>query len=232
MRSLAIETTRSPVDTSARATHHRGAMGLLRVALLTLLCALLIGAGCLPSLPEHHYQREVFENAIEQNPDLAHAHFALGRRVMYEGEYRDAITHFESALAAQPDLLEAQISIGRCWINLDRPSYAIEPLEQALRLTPDSPRALELLGQALLEEGRLGDAEEMLGRALEIDPDAFLALAKLGEILYVRGDLAGAAERWRRAVACDPVDPIWRGAQSDLAQLLEDLETHLRLYGR
>ncbi|MBN1475466.1 hypothetical protein JXA47_01810, partial [Candidatus Sumerlaeota bacterium] len=74
-------------------------MGLLRFALLTLLTALLIGAGCLPSLPEHYYQREVFKNALEQNPNLVHAHFSLGRRLMYEGEYREAIGQFESALA-------------------------------------------------------------------------------------------------------------------------------------
>ena len=95
--------------------------------LIPLLAAPLM-AGCLSiTLPEGHYQREVFVRAAEQNPDLAHAHWSLGRRAMYAGEYRPAIRHFEAAVEAQPDLLEAHIAIGRCWLNLGRLRRARSP---------------------------------------------------------------------------------------------------------
>lgn len=62
----------------------------MRLAAVLLLAVSL--AGCFRlSVPETHYQRRVFVNALRADPDLAHAHWMLGRRAMLDGEYREAI---------------------------------------------------------------------------------------------------------------------------------------------
>jgi tetratricopeptide (TPR) repeat protein len=202
--------------------------------LLTLALASVCLTACFSlfdlSPPESHYERALFETALESDPDLAHAHWSLGRRLMYEGAYREAIRHFRDAIASQPDLLEAHIAIGRCWLNLGHERKAARALERANALAPDSPRALELLGQTRLEQGDVDEAENLLLRATEIDGGSFLAWAKLGEIAYGRSDLETARLHWRSAVACEPTDPQWRSTQRELMPLLEDLEAYLELY--
>lgn len=201
----------------------------MRLAAVLLLAVSL--AGCFRlSVPETHYQRRVFVNALRADPDLAHAHWMLGRRAMLDGEYREAIGHFRRAVAAQPDFREAHVALGRCWLNLGKPDRALGPLEAALTLSPGSARALELHGQALMELGRLSEARQSFERALAADPAAFLPRAKLGEMAYAAGDFATAIEHWRLATGTDQTDPAWSAAQDDLLSLLRDVERYHALY--
>lgn len=210
----------------------RSLPAIMRAALLLLLTVPL--TGCLSlfnvSLPENHWEREVFTEALAVSEANAHAEFSLGRRLLYEGEYRAAIRHFERAVAHRPDLIEARIAIGRCWLNLGKPGRAADSLTPALALAPDSARALELMGQARFELGDVARAEALFEQAIAADSDAFLAWAKRGEIAYQRGNLTLARDHWRRAVATRPTDPQWRNSQSELAKLLADLERYLEIH--
>jgi tetratricopeptide (TPR) repeat protein len=47
--------------------------------------------------------RVVFEKLLRQEPDNPHAHFCLGRMLMYQNDSSEAVRHFEAVLQKDPD---------------------------------------------------------------------------------------------------------------------------------
>jgi TolB-like protein/Tfp pilus assembly protein PilF len=121
---------------------------------------------------------DLFEQAVERDPEFALAHAWLGAaRVVCVFNYACDVTFLHTGLASA---------------------------RRAVELQPDLGDAQRALGTALGVVGRLDEAIEPLERAVELNPNDFAAIGNLGLVYSMRGDWDRAIEVTRRSIERDP----------------------------
>jgi adenylate cyclase len=129
---------------------------------------------------EIEYARQMFHQAIQQDPDFAAA---------WAG-YAD--TYSLDVMYTNPD---------RSFLDLAR-----QASEKALSLDPDSAEAHASAGLAHLVREEFDDAERELSKAIELKPTLFEAYYYFGRTRFHQGDMDGAAEWFERAAEVNPDD--------------------------
>ncbi len=133
--------------------------------------------------------QELIDRALEQEPDLAEAHFALGMLLCSRYDYEQAVESHRRALQLDPDH-------ARAWDNLSwalgylQPPRAVEAEQAARRsieLQPSLVGAYYHLGRALLLQGRFDEAIEANEQALHLDPTFDAAKFGLGQVYLEQG---------------------------------------------
>jgi tetratricopeptide (TPR) repeat protein len=93
-----------------------------------------------------------FEAALKADPQEASAHYEMGNRLAFGGEYAEALAYFESAVKFGYWRLHcAHAGIAFCLQRLGRLEGAIRAARESLRIRPDYEYALTILkelGQA------------------------------------------------------------------------------------
>lgn len=112
----------------------------------------------------------LFELALADSPDDAHAWSDVGWALYDLGCHENAFAHLERALEIDPERHEAWICIGM--VQTD-PAEAIRCYDKALAIAPDHGSTWFLKSCALREQGRTGEADECLERAKSLDPKMF-----------------------------------------------------------
>jgi tetratricopeptide (TPR) repeat protein len=142
---------------------------------------------------------ELFNKAVELDPDLAEAYFRLGLayalveyrdRIDPEGEELtfpgddkpdeekpESVKAFEKAVEAYKRLIEkdsenhvSHFNLGRALNKLDKDEEAARALRQAVKLNPDDSEYQVELGSVLMKLAKYREAELALKKAVEIDP--------------------------------------------------------------
>jgi len=152
-----------------------------------------------------------FEAALKADPDMAEAHFALGRVYFLQDKYEDAAARYREGLRLKPNNPEGLLSLGLA--NFECGSYkeALRAFHKAMLLDEDFGPAIYGMARAYraLAEGA-DDPEQSskytafaltyLLRTIEKQPDFFLAHQLLGEIYE---DLAGRGTEDQRMTAME-----------------------------
>ncbi|MDK2970824.1 MAG: Tetratricopeptide repeat [Candidatus Sumerlaeota bacterium] len=197
--------------------------------LLTCCCVLVL-SGCSiafrPSLGLRgaNEQTDFLIDAVQLNPDNAHAWFFLGKEYMADAEYVEARRCFGRALKVQSDFAEAEFGIALTFLEEEKWKEAEKRFAEITAKRPESSAAWDGMAAARLGQGDLDGAEKAAQRALELQPDSRRAETILGRVAYVRGDYVEAAKRWR----------LGRLEEQDKATVLpiaQDLERYLEQYG-
>ncbi len=155
-----------------------------------------------------HYAREMFEKAIQIDPEYALAHAALAEAVALEcmfypscgSDWRDAERASERALELDPELADAHAARGAVEFVAKRYEAAEGEFREALRLDPRAFDALYLFGRMCFQLGRSEEAAALFARACDVREDyqaAFFA-AQSHEAL---GREEEAARMYTRALA-------------------------------
>jgi Flp pilus assembly protein TadD len=180
---------------------------------------------------------------LEQETELAAAHFLTGRASAQQDDWEQAIAHFRRALDLEPEADRIHYPLAMALQRLGRTEEAREHLELAGDADPRIPDPLaaslsaESAAAFLIQGGRAhrrGDyeaAEAAFRRAQELDPANPAVVRGLGGVLLARGLTTEAVETFRRLVELLPDDI---GARADLGiALLRDarLEEALELLG-
>jgi adenylate cyclase len=156
--------------------------------------------------------RNMFERAIELDPNYAPAYVGLGRTDLVAvhlgwtpdpaGTLRRAEGHARRAIGIDEFNPAAQALLGKVQTRLGEYDRAVEALRYALTLNPSDPETYAGLGDALLWSGEIDEARRMLEIAARLDPKlSSQELFNLGAAYFLLGQHASAAQVFERTVA-------------------------------
>jgi TolB-like protein/Flp pilus assembly protein TadD len=167
------------------------------------------------------YARQMFNRAIETDPDYARAYAGVADSCSLLYMYFDARDFnlkqadiaSAKALELEPDLAEAHVARGLAVSLSKRFNEAEAEFETAMRLDPKLFEASYWFGRALLAEGRFQEAAKMFERASALRPEDYQApnfLAQAYNSLGMTDEGAAANKRSIRLMeerlALNPAD--------------------------
>lgn len=163
-------------DLSCAFRIHRGVMGTLTIAALSILT-------CLTAVQIGRWRNNatLFEYTLSLTPDNRMIENNVGTILGESGRYDEAAAHFAKALRTQPDFLEvisdADIrgNLGLLLARQGKLPEAVEQLKEALRLNPNSADAHNNLGVVLLRSGKAEESIPHFSAALQLKPEWALA---------------------------------------------------------
>jgi len=122
---------------------------------------------------------ELFELAVQADPNMAIAHSGLADAYLLLADYGDmdvseskrlAKPAIEKALALEPGLGEAHASLGILHMSEGDPAQAETALREAVRVNPGYHMAHMWLGGAIAQQGRVREAHKYYLKAYQLDP--------------------------------------------------------------
>jgi len=148
--------------------------------------------------------------AIELDPDLAEAHFALaGVKFRYDWDWPGADASYRKVFELNPNLADAYALFSYYLVAMGRFDEAIASARRATTLDPLSPGHFSDLGRTLYRARRYDDAIASYLRALELDGEFRPALTRLAEAYTQAGRFDRALETIERLERVDDRQP-WR----------------------
>jgi tetratricopeptide (TPR) repeat protein len=157
----------------------------------------------------------VTRRAVEQDPLLAPAHFAIARMMLESESYDSALVAARRTLAADSTMLEAWGVLGAvAWTRGDSAAWRLAEREATLR----SPRPVAfytVVSEAAARQRRYAEAERFAARAVALDSLSVPALGALGTNRLRLGNMEGGRAMLERAFAVDPFH-LWHKNTLDL----------------
>jgi TolB-like protein/Tfp pilus assembly protein PilF len=152
------------------------------------------------------YARQMFERAVEADPDYALAWCGIADacsllHMYYPGQADDldaADRASARALALAPELAEAQASRGFALFQRGRVPEAMERFRHALRLDPRLYEARYFYGRALFQQGELAEAARIFEEAARVR-DEYQARFFAAQAWQAGGQAEEADAAYRRA---------------------------------
>ena len=198
----------------------------------------------LPDYTEESYQLQVemFERAVELDPEFAQAHAMLSRShaAMYHFGYdrtpdRQTIARraADRALELAPDAHETHLALGvyHYWCHKDY-ERALQSLSVARAVVPWNTDILEIVGFVRRRQGRWGESAASLERALELNPVASELNVELGATYTYMRQYERAERHYNRSMALLPDEGfafadkallywLWKGTTPEARASLE-----------
>jgi tetratricopeptide (TPR) repeat protein len=141
--------------------------------------------------------------ATDADPNLAPAHFELGKIYAATDRLDEAARAFGEVLKLNPRAAAAEYELARVQLSRGQTDAAIQSARQALRHQPDSSRIHLLLVRALIASADVAQAEHELKTLLVRHPNVSTVHCQAGLIYLVKGDHAAAKRAFERAQALD-----------------------------
>ncbi len=145
-----------------------------------------------------------YRTIVALRPDIAEAHYHLGKVLLDQNKLDEAAIQYQHALALKPGLFAAHNDLGCIFHEQGKLDQAVARLEQAIALAPDFAEAYYHLGNVLNQQGKLDEAMARYERAVALRADFFEAYNNLGNILRAQGRFDQAAARYEQAIALAP----------------------------
>ncbi|MFI5176057.1 MAG: tetratricopeptide repeat protein [Terriglobia bacterium] len=130
----------------------------------------------------------------------------LGRTVMRNGDWKDALTLLEATLAASPYSVKAHNDLGSKYAGMNQPELALTHFRIAETIMPDNPDILANLALLKLGQGKIDESISYCLRVLVIAPNNAVIRNTLGSALAMRGDYAGAMDQFDIVIRKDPTN--------------------------
>ena len=169
--------------------------------------------------------REMFEKAIELDPDFASAYVGLGRTYLNQVSY--GWTEFPTqalqqakelagrALGMEDSNADAYALLGFVYIYLEQYDLAVNQLNRAIELNPNDASALRNRGQVMLWSGKVDDAIHSLENTFRFDPNQSPGgFMSLGLGYYLKGQYNKAIKVLEEGLS---LKPDWVGNHIALA---------------
>jgi protein O-mannosyl-transferase len=114
---------------------------------------------------------QIYQQALQFNPESSDAHHNLGLAWQGEGRPREALAEFEQAAHLDPNRIDTWIRLGFLYFTEKRMPDAEGAFQQAIRLQPTNADTYGWLGDVLAKENKLADAADHYRQALRINPN-------------------------------------------------------------
>jgi adenylate cyclase len=159
--------------------------------------------------------RQLFEKAIELDPQYALAYVALGFIYFYDGLYQwnpDQIQSFERALdlaqraiTLDSSLSQPHLPLSRVYVWKKHYEQAIAEAQQAVALDPNDSEGYRFLGEALMSAGQSEETVELTKKAMRLNPRfQYVYLSNLGRAYRLTGQYAEAIAPLKKSVTLNP----------------------------
>jgi TolB-like protein/class 3 adenylate cyclase/Tfp pilus assembly protein PilF len=172
----------------------------------TLVVTLLDGWSRSPQQDQARAEQLLLE-ALEQDSNLAKAHFAMGMLRRNQGALTEAQIELERALALDRNYGHAAYQLGLVLAFRGQPEAAIPYVEKAIRLSPHDPNLgvfLAVLGACHLLLGHADQATDLLRRARAANHQYWYIHFWLAGALGFSGDLDEARVVLAKAIELKP----------------------------
>jgi tetratricopeptide (TPR) repeat protein len=127
------------------------------------------------------------QQALQAEPRLAVAHFAMGRYWQQHNDHRRALQAFERARKGMKKESVVYASIGTSYRSLGEWDRAVEAFEKAIELDPQNVSYLPSLAMTYSRVRKYQAAQRTWTRFIEFTPDAYWAMLIKGHT-FVRSD--------------------------------------------
>jgi superkiller protein 3 len=154
----------------------------------------------LMELKEHEEAGEKFRRVLEQAPEHAAAHFALGQLALARDRLVEAEDQFRLVLRVDADYPGAHARLGQLLLRRGETQLAAKHLLAELKRCGDQPAMLRELGQLLIEAQQVRQAGEALRRLVTLAPDDAHAHHNLAVSCFMLGELDDGISHCRRAL--------------------------------
>ena len=167
-------------------------------------------AHLMSDLERYDESRELFRQAVAQNPEDATLYIQLGIVCDKMNDIEGAEKAAEAAMRVAPNYSEGYNFLGYMYaergIKLDR---ALELVEKALSLEPRNPNITDSLGWVLFQKGEYQKSVETLGKAVSLLSEDYMRgssviFEHLGDAYEKLGNIEKAREFWKKAADGDP----------------------------
>jgi len=154
--------------------------------------------------------REELQTLIQQNPQFAGAHLALGALLEGAGKLDAAESEYDAAIRADAHFYVTYLNLAQLLDAQGKYPAAISHLEEALALNPPQDVADQLeasLAKTYAESGDLDKAQEVLGKLVAAYPNSAGAHLNMGTVQAQKRSQAGyiaAVKEYREALRLDP----------------------------
>ena len=173
---------------------------------ITLVINLLDGWPRSPRQDQKQAEQLLLE-ALEQNLNLAKAHFAMGMLRRIQGELTEAQIELERAIALDRNYGHAAYQLGLVLAFRGKPQAAIPYVQKAITLSPHDPNLgvfLAVLGACHLLLGHADQATDLLRRGRAANPRYWYIHFWLAGALGFKGDLYEARVALAKAIELNP----------------------------
>jgi TolB-like protein/DNA-binding winged helix-turn-helix (wHTH) protein/lipopolysaccharide biosynthesis regulator YciM len=187
---------------------------------------------------------ELFEKALELDPNLALAHAGLADcyaqktyQFGFPAEWTEkAMEASRKALSINPNLAEAHKALGFTHAIRGRLQESLKSYYRAVELNPNYSAPITNIAVVLEQQGKFAEALQWAIRSLNLNPVERISNFNVGDIYWDLHDIDRAEEWYKRALSLDPdYEPARLGiiriqaARKDYPGALEEIQKILSL---
>jgi TolB-like protein/Flp pilus assembly protein TadD len=154
--------------------------------------ALALQSSLLDDLGLHAEARQAVDKALELNPNLAVAHFALARLRLNSYDLPGSEKELGRALELDPDLAGALDATALIESFRGQFTQSIEKFQRVVVMDPVNPERYEKLASVYFFAGRYAEASAAIRRAMELQPGFADPHEWSSTILFAQGKVAAA----------------------------------------
>jgi tetratricopeptide (TPR) repeat protein len=113
------------------------------------------------------------DKAIKINPNLATAHYVLGKVYFKMKKYNESLTSFNTSINKDPNFAEAYLERGKILYFGNKFGEAAESFKKYSQLKPGSQEGNSYYAKTLYAEGKYDEALKILSEVLKVDHKSY-----------------------------------------------------------
>ncbi len=146
----------------------------------------------------------MWSDVLSQAPHNLRGHFWLGRSLVEQKRFDEALVALNLAIELNPGYAPANNSLGMLKAAQGRTAEAIFHYQQAIRFSPSYVLAYKNYGNLLARQNDYGQALEQYAKAIEIEPANVATYRVVGHTQLKLGRYREAADAFQSAVTLQP----------------------------
>lgn len=162
----------------------------------------------------------LLQEIVMNEPQLAPAHYYLGRAFMQRGDVGQAGRELDKAVKLAPDLTEARTALAALQLAQGSLDLAIEQAQVAMLLNRRNVQAAVILADAYLRKGDRRNSKQIFEEIAKVLPNNPLPAYRLGLIARAEKKDAEALFHFERALSLSPsyIEPLSQIAAIRIAE--------------
>ena len=163
-----------------------------------------LSGACHQSLGDFKSAAQMFQYAVNINPEYYEAYKNLGITLRFLGDFKASIESFNTAIQLQPEYFDAHFNLASSLKAIGRNDDAIKRYQIAIQINSSYAEAHNNLGNLLKEAGQIDEAIECYLKSIEIKPDFEHAHNNLGAIFLDLEKYHDAINSFKSAIQNNP----------------------------